>query len=87
MSLVEDGMTLLDSVPLVCRRWRRLSREPAAWADVDIHVGLIHPPDDAARLLLHAPTLRQLHMEVVITYRRTCANKSKKNYAHKLSRH
>ncbi|XP_034240561.1 uncharacterized protein LOC117644928 [Thrips palmi] len=31
---LDDAASLLDRVPLVCQRWRRLSRDPRAWASV-----------------------------------------------------
>ena len=64
---VDCGETLLAAVPLVCRRWHALARDPRAWASAcarvevlgrgkkggDCRVALRH-----ARLLQHAPALR-----------------------------
>lgn len=36
LSKVGDGLMLLDVLPLVCQRWRRLCRDHAAWAEVDV---------------------------------------------------
>lgn len=65
LSHVRDAVTLLDGVPLACRRWRRLAREPAVWAGVE----LVVPPRAsseqlraAARVVLHAPRLRRLDL-------------------------
>ncbi|KAJ1519756.1 hypothetical protein ONE63_005012 [Megalurothrips usitatus] len=60
LSFVTDGRTLLDAVPLVCRRWHRLgvSRDSAAWRGARL---CCTPGDvDAARVLLHAPALQSL---------------------------
>ncbi|XP_034243254.1 uncharacterized protein LOC117646425 isoform X3 [Thrips palmi] len=36
LSKVGDGLMLLDVLPLVCRRWQQLCRDPEAWAEVDV---------------------------------------------------
>lgn len=69
-SRIEDGLTLLDAVPLVSRRWLRVSHDVDAWAGVQVNV---RDPlaDDAspagpspslgtARVLLHAPQVRSV---------------------------
>ncbi|XP_034233256.1 uncharacterized protein LOC117640645 isoform X2 [Thrips palmi] len=77
---VDDGLTLLDAVPLVCRRWHRLSRDPGAWSSVTVHIkGCFHYEakggdedehdghdviQNAARILLHAPSLRCVEFDV-----------------------
>ncbi|KAJ1519748.1 hypothetical protein ONE63_005004 [Megalurothrips usitatus] len=54
LGFVADAPTLLDAVPLVCRRWHRLHREPAAWARVHIKYGGTSC-SSLFRELLHAP--------------------------------
>ena len=67
-SHVKDGTTLLQVLPLVCRRWRELSRDPGAWAAVELvwpntEFRLAEQPPHA-RLLRRAPALRRLHLQV-----------------------
>ncbi|XP_034240831.1 uncharacterized protein LOC117645047 [Thrips palmi] len=59
-SFLEDGLFLLDVVPLVCKRWHRLAREPDAWRGVEVKEEDLYNYDDhdMARLVLHAPFLR-----------------------------
>lgn len=62
---VTDALTLLDSVPLVCRRWHGLSRDPRAWAGARLVVrvsleGRVQRRQACA--LLHAPALRELSL-------------------------
>lgn len=63
---ITDAFTLLDAVPLVCRRWHRLSRHPEAWASASVKVQMDDEyhrvKRDDARLLLHAPALRELEV-------------------------
>lgn len=40
LGYLDDGRALLDVVPLVCKRWHRVSREREAWASVVIRVEL-----------------------------------------------
>ena len=63
------GDELLDTVPPVCKRWRRLSRDPRAWSNVMVW-GRGYcadpkqketPPLDA-RALLHAPAFHRLNI-------------------------
>lgn len=35
-SYITDGTTLAKDIPLVCKRWKRLSRDPAAWAGISV---------------------------------------------------
>lgn len=37
-SMVTDGTVLLDVLPLVCRHWHRVARDPAAWAGVRLRL-------------------------------------------------
>ncbi|XP_034246703.1 uncharacterized protein LOC117648336 isoform X2 [Thrips palmi] len=72
---IDDPLTLLDVVPLVCKRWHRLSRDPGAWNSATVSIvgcsyfddgdiGDEHENHDkilnAARVLLHAPALRRV---------------------------
>ncbi|KAJ1527182.1 hypothetical protein ONE63_008713 [Megalurothrips usitatus] len=66
LSFVGDARTLLDAVPLVCKRWHRLHREPAAWAAVDL--GCTVGDAQSARVLLHAPAARSLRLDAFPTY-------------------
>lgn len=66
---VQDAASLLDCVPLVCRRWRRLSR--ACWADADLRLpywyaghGRLIVRKEHARLLLHAPPAGRLRLSL-----------------------
>ena len=45
-SYVADGLSLLDAVPLVCKRWLQLSRDPRAWAGVRVRDSLQADDDD-----------------------------------------
>jgi hypothetical protein len=62
LGYVNDGLTLLDSVPLVCKHWYRLSQDPRVWSSVELNVAL----DDNtiklndARVLQHAPAIKKL---------------------------
>ncbi|XP_034246242.1 uncharacterized protein LOC117648113 isoform X2 [Thrips palmi] len=74
-----DALTLLDVVPLVCKRWHRLSRDPGAWSSVTVSIvgcsyfggrgngkrHVYHHDEmlEAARILLHAPALRRVCFE------------------------
>ncbi|KAE8741561.1 hypothetical protein FOCC_FOCC012898 [Frankliniella occidentalis] len=73
---VADGRVLLYAVPLVCKRWRRLSRDPRVWRRVEVSLGgCDHGPEgdddedthgdllEAARVLLHAPLLRSISFD------------------------
>jgi hypothetical protein len=54
---VDEADTLLDAVPLVCKRWLELSRDPRAWAAVSVvECGTL----EKARAVLRAPHLRRL---------------------------
>jgi hypothetical protein len=56
---VDEADTLLDAVPLVCRRWLELSRDPRAWAAVSVvECGTLNE----ARAVLRAPHLRRLEI-------------------------
>ena len=35
---VTNGFTLLDSLPLVCKQWCRVARDPSSWAGVELCV-------------------------------------------------
>ncbi|XP_034237770.1 uncharacterized protein LOC117643161 [Thrips palmi] len=63
-SKLADGATLLDVLPLVCKRWCRLACDPASWAGVRIVVGDLEGHE--ARVLLHAPAAKTL--EFGLTY-------------------
>lgn len=60
---------LLDAVPLVCKRWRALSRDQRAWAGAFVWgrgycadpAAKETPPMDA-RALLHAPAVHRLNI-------------------------
>lgn len=73
---VADGRVLLCAVPLVCKRWRRLSRDPRVWRRVEVSLGgCDYGPEgdddedthgdllEAARVLLHAPLLRSISFD------------------------
>ncbi|XP_034246193.1 uncharacterized protein LOC117648092 [Thrips palmi] len=75
LSYIDDALTLLDAVPLVCKRWHRLSRDPGAWNNATVSIvgcsydeegcySKKHENHDkilkAARILLHAPALRRV---------------------------
>lgn len=60
-SKVEDGATLLDNVPLVCKRWCRLARDPASWAGVELT--LTDQLVAETRVLLHAPAAKSLTID------------------------
>lgn len=47
-----DGLTLLDSIPLVCKRWRRVACDPLAWSNVEVDWSWRL---DQASMVLHAP--------------------------------
>lgn len=72
LSLVRDGPTLLDVVPLVCKRWRRLARDAAAWASAELRVRGEYATRDQLvadlRVLLHAPHLRRLELRLSDVY-------------------
>jgi hypothetical protein len=68
---VQDPLTLLDNVPLVCRRWQKLAREPHAWAAVCVE-GVFTL--DKARVVLHAPHLRRLEVCQVVMFESTFSN-------------
>lgn len=72
---VDDSHTLLDAVPLVCERWKRLSKDPSAWASAEVVwkpcTNVLDDPERCcpethegmegrARVLLHAPVLRKV---------------------------
>lgn len=77
-SYLDSGETLLDVVPLVCRRWLDLARDPRSWAGVSVRgkVDGLDPsrPRRSARVLLHAPTLRCLNLHCT---QRTVGNKER----------
>ncbi|XP_034240681.1 uncharacterized protein LOC117644960 [Thrips palmi] len=64
-----SGTALLDVVPLVCKRWQKLSRDPRAWEGVAVwgreycrtEAEKETPPVDA-RVLLHAPAVRRINI-------------------------
>ncbi|KAJ1526601.1 hypothetical protein ONE63_008187 [Megalurothrips usitatus] len=60
LSFVGDARTLVEAVPLVCKRWRRLQRDHRVWADVDLECNVHYDVMSASRALLHAPTARRL---------------------------
>lgn len=64
LSEVRDAATLLDAVPLVCRRWRRLA--PLCWDGVPVRLecrdNMTTVKD--ARLLLRAPASARLHLHL-----------------------
>lgn len=64
-SLLDEVTALLDVVPLVCRRWRRLARHPGSWANVSVkrNVDWMKGPDPDLRVLLRAPGLRCLDLQ------------------------
>ncbi|XP_034243536.1 uncharacterized protein LOC117646590 isoform X2 [Thrips palmi] len=71
-SRVADGGALLDTLPLLCKRWRRLCRDSKAWRDVEVRFEaryehgvpvVTSEPTVAARIVLHAPSLRSLDLE------------------------
>ncbi|KAJ1528376.1 hypothetical protein ONE63_006791 [Megalurothrips usitatus] len=72
LSLVRDGPTLLDVVPLVCKRWRHLARDAAAWASAELRVRGEYATRDQLvadlRVLLHAPHLRRLELRLSDVY-------------------
>ncbi|XP_034246903.1 uncharacterized protein LOC117648506 [Thrips palmi] len=60
-SNLSDGRTLLDTLPLVCKRWCRVARDPASWAGVRLVVK--NDVADEARILRRAPAARSLEIE------------------------
>ncbi|XP_034232526.1 uncharacterized protein LOC117640275 [Thrips palmi] len=74
-SFLDDAATLLDVVPLVCRRWRDLAGCPGSWANVSVirNVDWFKVPDPDLRVLLHAPGLRCLDLHCT---GRTCGDGS-----------
>lgn len=61
LSFVADARTLLYAVPLVCRRWHRLHRDPAAWSRV--HLSCMVDDEEDAWVLRHAPAARTLRLD------------------------
>lgn len=66
---VQDAVTLLYSVTLVCRRWRRLSE--ACWIDVDLRLPYFDAGSRGLRvrteyacLLQHAPAAGRLRLSL-----------------------
>ena len=65
---VTEGEALLDRLPLVCKRFRRLARDRSAWcsADATLEWGIVAGQAVVrrhdARLLLRAPALRTLSL-------------------------
>ncbi|XP_034251917.1 uncharacterized protein LOC117651723 [Thrips palmi] len=72
-SRISDGVTLLDGVGLVCKRWHALSRDPHAWRSVVVEFGDYDwvwqgakrsrrkkKTMDNVRVLLHAPAMCRL---------------------------
>ncbi|XP_034253851.1 uncharacterized protein LOC117652821 isoform X2 [Thrips palmi] len=71
---VDDALTLLEEVPLVCKRWHRLSQDPRAWRSASVLIeGCTYYENsykgehenhaeilNAARVLVHAPALRHV---------------------------
>lgn len=59
---IECVYTLLDSVPLVCKRWHDLSSDQSAWrsAEFDVYVGDNRIFKNDARVLLRARSLKEL---------------------------
>lgn len=62
LSFVGDARTLLDAVPLVCKRWLRLHRDRRVWAEVDIDVAESEERVSTFRYVLHAPAASSLSM-------------------------
>ncbi|KAK3929292.1 F-box protein MET30 [Frankliniella fusca] len=64
-SFLDDAATLLDVVPLVCRRWCQLAGQSRSWANVSVkrNVDRLKGPDPVLRVLLNAPGLRRLELQ------------------------
>ena len=59
LSFVSDGLTLLDAVPQVCKRWHTYRRDLRIWASADLASSKM---GDLSRLLLHAPAAHSLRI-------------------------
>lgn len=63
--MLSSGHTLLDVLPLVCKRWHRVARDPASWAGVRLRMASADFDNPgkrarANRILLHAPAAKSL---------------------------
>ncbi|XP_034254122.1 uncharacterized protein LOC117652962 isoform X2 [Thrips palmi] len=64
-SRVTDGPTLLTAVPLVCKRWRQVSSDPAAWRGVTVCVQANRVASSIERTVLTvAPVVGSLHVSL-----------------------